>query len=127
MHDQIETEVARARVAERDHLAELPRGVDVQQRKWRLRRIERLERQMQQDRGILADRIEHHRILRLGHRLADDVDAFGFKLFEMRKRRRRRRFDAGRRDQLVGAIKGWRDSVHHLPFMAFKRVGKRRG
>ena len=109
MHDQIEAELAGAGIAKRDHLAELPGGVDVQQRKRRLRRVERLERQMQQDRRILADRIEHHWIFRLGHRLANDVDALGFQLFEMAEPRRRRHV----RDRIVGAINGWRVSVGH--------------
>ena len=35
--------------------------------------VERLLRQAQQDRRVLADRVEHHRPLELGHDLADDV------------------------------------------------------
>ena len=58
---QIETEPLRGGVAEGDHVAELPRRIDVQQREWRLGGEERLERQVQQDRGVLADRVEHHR------------------------------------------------------------------
>jgi hypothetical protein len=34
MHDQVEAELYGATVAERDHVAELPGGIDVQQRKW---------------------------------------------------------------------------------------------
>ena len=44
---------------------------------------ERLLRQMQHHRRILADRIEHHRPLRLGDRLAQDVDALGLEPVEM--------------------------------------------
>ena len=65
-------------VAELDHLAELVGGVDVQQRERNRPGIEGLLRQAQQDRRVLADRIEHHRPLELGHHLAQDVDAFGF-------------------------------------------------
>ena len=60
--DQIEAEPRCRRVAKRDHLAEFPGGIDMQQRKRQRRGIERLPRQMQHDRGILADRIQHHRL-----------------------------------------------------------------
>ena len=45
--------------------------------------MEGLPRQMQHHRGILADRIEHHRVAALGGDFADDVDAFGFEPLEM--------------------------------------------
>src|SRR5262249_48336118 len=64
MNDEVEPELAYAGVAERDHLAEFPGRIDMEKRKRRLRRIERLEREMHQDGGILADGIEHHRIVR---------------------------------------------------------------
>ena len=85
MHDQVEPELRGAVIAERDHLAEFPGRVDVQQRERRLRRIERLERQMQHDGRILADRIEHHRVVGLGDHLADDVNALRFELLEVRQ------------------------------------------
>ena len=47
------------------------------------RREKRLARQVQQNRGILADRIQHHRIVELCGHLTNDVDALGFELFEM--------------------------------------------
>ena len=68
---------ARVPVAELDHLAELVGGVDVQQRERNRPGIERLLRQAQQHRRVLADRVEHHRPLELGDHLADDVDALG--------------------------------------------------
>ena len=64
-------------VAELDHLAELVGRVDVQQRERNRARIERLLRQPQQHRRVLADRVEHHRPLELGDHLAHDVDALG--------------------------------------------------
>ena len=70
-------------VAELDHLAELVGGVDVEQRERDRARVERLLRQPQQDRRVLADRIEHHRPLELGHHLAHDVDAFGLQGAQM--------------------------------------------
>ena len=72
--DQIETEPPRRLVAERDHLAEFPGRIDVQQRKRQRRGIERLDRQMQHHAGILADRIEHHRLSEFGDDLAHDLD-----------------------------------------------------
>ena len=53
-------------VAELDHLAELVGRVDVQQRERNRPGIERLLRQPQQHRRVLADRVEHHRPLELG-------------------------------------------------------------
>ena len=55
MHDQLQPELVHRPVAERDHVARLPAGIDVQQRKGRLLRPERLARQMQENGGILAD------------------------------------------------------------------------
>ena len=87
VHDEIEAELARGAIAEGDHVAELPGGVDVQQRERRLGRIERLARQMQQDGGVLADRIEQHRAAELRGGLAEDVDALGLQQVEMAQRR----------------------------------------
>jgi hypothetical protein len=80
MHDEIETEPLHFAIAERDHLAKLPGCVHVQKREWRLGGIERLQRQMQHDRRILADRIEHHRMAERSRHLPHDVDALGFEL-----------------------------------------------
>ena len=74
----VEPEPRRGRIAERDHLAEFPGGVDVQHRERRLCRVERLERQVQQDARILADRIHQHRVAELGRDLAQDADRLGF-------------------------------------------------
>ena len=75
--DQPRADLGGVPVAELDHLAELVGRVDVQERKRDRARIERLLRQPQQHRRVLADRIEHHRPLELGDHLAHDVDAFG--------------------------------------------------
>ena len=85
VHEQLDAEPLRGRVAERDHLAELPGRVDVQQRERRLGRIERLHRQVQQHRAVLADRIQHHRPFALGDHLAQDVDALGFEALQVRE------------------------------------------
>ena len=61
-------------VAQLVHVAELPAGVDMHEREWRLRGIEGLERQMQHDRRILAPGEQQHRPLELGGDLTHDVD-----------------------------------------------------
>ena len=80
---------ARVAIAELDHLAELVGGVDVQQRKRNRPRVERLLRQPQQHRRVLADRVQHHRPLELGDHLAHDVDALGLERPQMVVARRR--------------------------------------
>ena len=45
--------------------------------------MEGLQGQMQQDRRILADGIEHHRVVAFGDHFAHDVDALGFELLQM--------------------------------------------
>ena len=80
VHDEIDPEPLRLGVAEGDHLAELPGRVDMQQGKRRLGGVEGLAREMQHHRGVLADRVEHHRMAELGHHLAHDVDALGLEL-----------------------------------------------
>ena len=81
--DEIEAELLGALIAERDHLLELPRRVDVHQRERQASRCEGLQRQMQEHRRILADRIEHHRVLGLGDRLPHDVNALGFETLQV--------------------------------------------
>ena len=48
--------------------------------------MECLARKVQHDRAVLAHRIEHDRIFRLGHDLTENVDALGLKPLEMGKR-----------------------------------------
>ena len=86
VHQQLQAELARHLVSKRDHLAELPRGVDVQQLERRLRRVEGLHRQVQHHRAVLADRIQHHRVLGIGHRFAQDIDALGFEPLQVGQR-----------------------------------------
>ena len=83
MHQHVHVTGRRHLVAERDHLAELPGGIHVQQGDRRLARVKGLAQQMQQYRRILADRIQHHRILEAGHHLAENVDAFRLEIVEM--------------------------------------------
>jgi len=70
-------------VAQTIHILELPGRVHVQQRERRRRRVERLARKVQHHCTVLAHGIQHHRTLRLGHDLADDVDRLGLEPFEM--------------------------------------------
>ena len=85
MHDQIHANLRGHAIAEGIHVAEFPGGVHVHQREGRLGRIERLSREVQHHRAVLADRIEHHRIRRLGDELAHDVDALRLEALEMRQ------------------------------------------
>ncbi|MNC58233.1 hypothetical protein D3C75_1079470 [compost metagenome] len=38
---------------------------------------------MQHHRAVLAHRVQHRGVFRLGHRLANDLQAFGFKMLEV--------------------------------------------
>ena len=87
MHDEVEAQRGGGAVAEGDHVAELPRRVDVQHREGRPLGKERLARQVQEDGGVLADRIEQHRLAELRRRLAEDVDALGLEQIEVGDRR----------------------------------------
>ncbi len=83
MHDQLEPQFSDAIIPEFDHLLKLPRGVHVQQRKRRLGRIKSLHSQVQHDRRIFADGVQHDRIFALRHHLPHDVDTLGFQPLEM--------------------------------------------
>jgi hypothetical protein len=61
MDHQVESVPARERVAKRQQRAELPRGVHVQQREGRRRRMERAQGQVGENRRILARREQHNR------------------------------------------------------------------
>src|SRR6185436_1053262 len=58
--DELGVQTLRGLVAELDHLLELPAGVDVQQREGNAAREECLAGEMQQDRGVLADRVHEN-------------------------------------------------------------------
>jgi len=62
---------------------ELPHRVDMQGRERGLARIEGLQRQMQEQRRVLADRIEQNRLIELRRSLAHDVDALRLQLAEI--------------------------------------------
>ncbi len=69
--------------AEGDHLLELPDRVDVQQRERDRPGVEGLLGEAEHHRGVLADRVQHHRLLELGDDLAQDVDALGLELAQV--------------------------------------------
>src|SRR5262249_42492490 len=89
MDDQIETEPLCRFITKRDHVAKLPGGVDMQQRKRKFCWIERLQREMQHHAGVLADRIEHDRRPELRDHVAHDLDRFGFESLEMSRQHAR--------------------------------------
>lgn len=74
MHDQVDAEPLGRLVAEADHLAKLPGGIDMQQWERDLCRIEGLQRKVQHDARILADRIEHYWLAKFGNDVAHDLD-----------------------------------------------------
>ena len=76
--DQVHPGVPRCLLAQLVHVLELPGRIDMHQREGRGRRIEGLLGEVQHHGAVLADRIEHHRLVRLGGNLAHDVDALGF-------------------------------------------------
>jgi len=57
----------------------------MEQREWWTRRMKRLQCKAQHHRGILADRVEHHRSLALGDDFPENMNALGFKPLEMCK------------------------------------------
>ena len=83
MHDEFEAELLRLLVAERDHVAEFPSRVDVEQGERRLLGPECLARKMQQDGGVLADRVHQDGLAELRRRLAKNVNALGLEQVEM--------------------------------------------
>src|ERR1043166_1193065 len=89
MDMQRHAEPCRDRIAEGNHLLELPSRIDMQQWKWRLRRKKRLLGDMQEDARILADRVQHHRIAELGNGLAHNKNALRLELPQMRRARPR--------------------------------------
>ena len=83
VHQQVKVHFLNHLRAELVHFLELPAGIHMQHRERQLAGIERLACQMQHHGGILADRIQHHRVLKLGSHFTNDVDALGFQLLEV--------------------------------------------
>ncbi|GLS10268.1 hypothetical protein GCM10007864_38990 [Sinorhizobium fredii] len=86
MNEKIEAQLLRHPIAKRDHLPELPRRVHMQERKWRLCRVERLQRQMQEYGRVLADRVKDNRVRKCRDYFSKDVNGFSFKSPKVGKR-----------------------------------------
>src|SRR5699024_5886723 len=72
-------------VPESDHLPELPGRIDMQERERRLFRIERLQRQVKHHRAVLADGIQHDRVLTFRSHFAYDIDRLSLELIKVRQ------------------------------------------
>ena len=79
VHQQVHANAVRHAITELIHLMELPCGVNVQQRKRRQRRRERLDCEMQHHCAVFTDRIQHCGTLALRDSLAKYLNALGFK------------------------------------------------
>ena len=81
--DQVPIMFCGISVAEFDHFTEFPFRVDVHERERYAAGVKRFFGQPHHYRGILADRIEHHRVAEFGSYFADDMDGFGFQRLQM--------------------------------------------
>src|SRR5690606_23458879 len=82
VHAQLDPGFGRAAVAERDHLAELPGGVHVQQRDRRARRRAGLQQQGPPHPAGPAGGIPPHRVAALARHFAQDVQALRLQAVE---------------------------------------------
>src|SRR5262249_37789935 len=83
MDNDAGADLLRKAIAEFEHLLELVAGVDVKERKWKRPRIKRLAREVHKHAGVLADRVEQHRVPELRNGLAQNVDRLAFELAKM--------------------------------------------
>ena len=83
VHPQIDITAFGNLIAERVGVAKLESAVDMQQGDRGAGREKRLAHQVQQNRAVLADGIQQHRIAELGGDFAEDVQAFRFQPVEM--------------------------------------------
>ena len=83
-------------IAETIHFLEFPARINVHERKRRRTGIKGLSRQMQHDRGILANGIEHNRVLSMRNHFPDDVDTLGFQSVQVSHYQAGIRIGAGR-------------------------------
>jgi len=81
--DHLGAGICNSAIAKLDHLAKLPRRIDMQKRERDLAWVEGLARQMKQNGGVLADRIQHDWPLKLRDDLPKDLNRFGLKLLEV--------------------------------------------
>ena len=84
IHDEVKAEfVLDIGIAEGDHLPEFPGRINVHQGEGRLPRRKRFAGQMQHDSGILADGVQHDRVVKLCRHLTNDVYALSLKILEV--------------------------------------------
>ena len=75
VHDEPRADLGGVLIAELDHLAELVRGVHVEEREGDGARVKGLLREPQEHGRILPNRIEHDGTLEFGHHFTQDMDA----------------------------------------------------
>jgi hypothetical protein len=83
MNAQFNVELLGDSVSEVDHLAKLPSSVDMQQREREGGWIESLSGQMQQDRRVLANGVQHDRSVATRRNLAEHKYRLGFEKVEV--------------------------------------------
>lgn len=83
VNDEVEAEFLGHLVAKGDHFAEFPGGIDMEEGERGLSGVEGLHREVQHDRGVLADGVEHDGSVEFGGDFPDDVDALSLKLLEV--------------------------------------------
>ena len=74
-HDQLQSQLGGVAIAKFEHLADLVPCVDMEKGDWARAWVEGLLSEPKHDGGVFADGIEHHRVLKLGDYLAEDVNA----------------------------------------------------
>ena len=84
-HHQTHPQLRHPPVPVVDDLGEVVPRVHVHHRERQPGGGERLHRQVQHDRGVLAPREQHHRALELGRHLPDDVHRLGLERLQMRQ------------------------------------------
>jgi hypothetical protein len=78
--------------------------VDMQQWKGEGRRVECLDREVEHDAGVLADRIKHDRLFKLEDHVAHDLDGLSFQAAQMPRQRECLWSGQRLRTKLVGAL-----------------------
>ncbi len=78
MDDQFHARFLGHAIAHLVHRFELPCRINNARAGTAAARVKRLARQVQHDRTVLADGVQHDRIVALGDNLAHDMNRFGF-------------------------------------------------
>src|SRR5690554_2646009 len=83
VYQQFQAERPGLLITEGDHLTKLPGSIDMQKWERWLSGIKRLHSQVQHHGRILANRVQHYRIVELGCDLTNEVDAFRLQLLKV--------------------------------------------